>query len=234
MDKSNESLGRRLRHAAVERTDSESARVGDFVLDDDGVIDLRDFEDASADVSIAAPAAALATIRGQLGDAAEISDLYDESEGAPSRWRLGLRARRARRTDTPAAKVSRATPAPTPRPSAAPVPTRRPPTIVPSRLSMIPLSPSTDHAPPGTVPEPTVEVPDTDVVEAEPRTGGFFSATRPAPVPEPEIDLRDDERPTAECPRCANLGRRDLFDRFSQVEFYSCDSCLHMWQKDRG
>jgi hypothetical protein len=82
-----ESLARRLRYAAVDRTQTGSERVDDFVLDADGVIDLREFDRADADMSIAAPAAALAAIRGRLGDAAEVSDLYDESEPKRSRWR---------------------------------------------------------------------------------------------------------------------------------------------------
>jgi hypothetical protein len=82
-----ESLARRLRYAAIDRTRSGSERVDDFVLDADGVIDLRELDRADGEMSIAAPAAALATIRGRLGDAAEVSDLYDESEPKQPRWR---------------------------------------------------------------------------------------------------------------------------------------------------
>jgi|GEM_PF-6264546 hypothetical protein len=47
----------------------------------------------------------------------------------------------------------------------------------------------------------------------------------------PTIQL-DEVAQTAECPKCAALGQRDLFDRFSQVEFFSCNNCMHMWQQD--
>ena len=47
-------------------------------------------------------------------------------------------------------------------------------------------------------------------------------------------EATDDEgRPTKPCPQCGATGRRDLFDRFSQVEFYSCDECMNMWQSRR-
>jgi hypothetical protein len=87
MEHPGESLARRLRYAAIDRTRTGSERVDDFVLDADGVIDLREFDRSDGAMSIAAPAAALAAIRGRLGDAAEVSDLYDESEPKRSRWR---------------------------------------------------------------------------------------------------------------------------------------------------
>jgi hypothetical protein len=99
------------------------------------------------------------------------------------------------------------------------VPKSRPPL---SRLSMVPLAdtpaPTTDHE------AETDETPDTGVLPA----GSIAESIAP------EIDLRDENRPTADCPKCMGLGRRDLFDRFSQVEFYSCDNCMHMWQQDHS
>lgn len=43
------------------------------------------------------------------------------------------------------------------------------------------------------------------------------------------IDL--DETVTAPCDRCGSTGERDLFDRFSRTEYYSCNDCGHMWQQ---
>ena len=83
---------------------------------------------------------------------------------------------------------------------------------------MVPLADELDDTtPPDTAPS----------VEPEP-------TTTLAEAIDPEIDLREADRPTAECPQCAGQGRRDLFDRFSQVEFYSCDHCMHMWQQDHS
>lgn len=211
IDRPNEPLASRLRNAALERTTVEAQRVDDFVLDADGVIDLRDLERDPLGSSVADPAKALATIRGQLGDAHEVAELYDESEPDRSRWRLGLRARHAfgqASTTTVAEKPATTPPAPdpTPTPAAAPTPTRPPL----SRLSMVPVAPE---------PEPAAETETNEVAMA-------------AEVPDPAIDLRDEERPTANCPKCMGLAHRDLFDRFSQVEFYSCDNCMHMWQQD--
>lgn len=208
-EQSNEPLAHRLRSAAIDRTATDSARVDDFVLDADGVIDLRDLERDPTGSSVADPAKALATIRGQLGDAHEVSDLYDESEPEPSRWRLGLRARQA--DAVPVEPVTRETEA------VALVATRKTPVLPPlSRLAMVPLATETDTA---------------DIETAE-------SVAAPPPSIaesiEPEVDLRDEDRPTADCPKCMGLGHRDLFDRFSQVEFYSCDNCMHMWQQDLG
>ena len=162
MEQSNESLARRLKYAALDRTRTESERVDDFVLDADGVIDLRDFDPANGETSIATPASALASIRGQLGGAAEVSDLYDESESGRPRWRRSLRSRKTARSDAPSRH---------------------------------------------------------DVTSRVAETG-------------PEIDLTELGRPTAACPQCAGLAHRDLLDRISQVEFYSCDVCAHMWQQD--
>jgi len=186
MEQSDEPLARRLRYAALDRTRTESERVDDFVLDADGVIDLRDFDRADGETSIATPAAALASIRGQLGSAAEVSDLYDESEPERPRWRRSLRSWTTARNDAPS---------PAPRPSS-PVPTAA----------------------------PRVSRPDAD-------TSGRDTTTRVAET-DPEIDLTEQGRPTAECPQCAGLAHRDLLDRVSQVEFYSCDVCSHMWQQD--
>ncbi|MEO0492303.1 MAG: hypothetical protein AAF081_02690 [Actinomycetota bacterium] len=71
----------------------------------------------------------------------------------------------------------------------------------------------------------------------------------PGTVPEPTIDLRDqstidltesplvdagsemDEVITAPCGRCGGTAQRDLFERFSRTEYYSCTDCGHMWQQ---
>ncbi|MEM9464532.1 MAG: hypothetical protein AAGA90_04135 [Actinomycetota bacterium] len=38
-------------------------------------------------------------------------------------------------------------------------------------------------------------------------------------------------RPVAVCGHCGSFGQRDLLDRFSGTEYYSCDDCGHMWQQ---
>lgn len=205
-DQSNEPLAHRLRNAAFDRTTPNAERVDDFVLDADGVIDLRDLDRDPAGTSVADPAKALATIRGQLGDAHEISNLYDESEPERPRWRLGLRARHAYGEEVPSAEP--VTPVET-----LIAATRRAPTLPPlSRLSMVPLASETES-------------------ETDADTGVFVAGSIAESI-EPEVDLRDENRPTSDCPKCMGLGHRDLFDRFSQVEFYSCDNCMHMWQQD--
>jgi hypothetical protein len=209
----NESLAHRLRNAAIERTTTDAERVDDFVIDKDGVLDLRELERDALGSSVADPARVLATIRGQLGDAHEVSNLYDESEPETSRWPFGRRSRTT--TDTDLAAV--APPVRVVRPDPAP-PARRPL----SRLSMVPLTTETTTTT-RSEPEDTV-IPGT----------GVFEASSIAESSAPEIDLRDEGRPTANCPKCMGLGHRDLFDRFSQVEFYSCDNCMHMWQQDVG
>lgn len=206
MDQQREPLAWRLRDAALQRTDAASERVDDFVLDEDGVIDLRalDVERQRGAISVADPAPILATMRGKFGDAAEVSDLYDTAEEPSPRWRLGLRARHAYGDQVPSAE-----PPPSVEHDETPAPVL-PPAKPLSRISVVPLSsemPEIDEEPVATA------APAIDAIE-------------------PEIDPRGNERPTAECPQCAGLGRRDLFDRFSQVEFYSCDHCLHMWQQE--
>ncbi len=230
MDQSNEPLARRLRDAAIDRTTTDAERVDSFVLDADGVIDLRDLEHDPLGSSVADPAKVLATIRGQLGDAHEVSDLYDQSEPERPRWRLGLRARHAYGNDvpsampTPTASTTTVASPPAP-PIAAPasVAMPEPATLPPlSRLSMVPLTIEE-------TPTPATDAPTSDVDEVS------VATTASPPVAEsvdPDIDLRSEDRPIANCPKCMGLGHRDLFDRFSQVEFYSCDNCMHMWQQD--
>jgi hypothetical protein len=161
MNPSEEPLARRLRNAAIDRTHRDSERVDDYVLDPDGVIDLRELDREKGEVSIAAPAAILATIRGQLGDAATVSELYAEAEPEPEppRWRLDLRARNAlAAVSTPPAPARKPqnTVAPT-APKPAPRPTTRTTPI--SRLSLVPMSTSSPtEAPPEATPETTDDV----------------------------------------------------------------------------
>ncbi|MEZ5165993.1 MAG: hypothetical protein R2695_05695 [Acidimicrobiales bacterium] len=206
MEQRDQPLSARLRDAAIERTGSRSARVDDYVLDDDGVIDLRRLERESGEVSIAAPAAALATIRGRLGDAHDVGSLYDDSTDERARWPFGRRGRDA--DPGPAAD-------PAPRPAARPA--SRPPI---SRLERIPLS--TDPTPEASADEP--------MPESAAHAADEIIDLGPAAE---KVDPIHEDRPEATCPKCAGVGHRDLFDRFSQVEFYSCDVCLHMWQQDR-
>lgn len=224
MDQANEPLAHRLRNAAIARTTTEAERVDDFVLDKDGVLDLRTIERDAFGTSVADPAKALATIRGRLGDAHEVSDLYDESEPEPPRWRLVTRSRA-----TPATAVLPSPEAPEVRPD--PVVAPRP-TL--NRLSKVPLTSERAAPAPATDVGDDATVADTGVYEARtaPIDDGIDIDLRDTDPR--DIDPRDEDRPTANCPRCMGLGHRDLFDRFSQVEFYSCDNCMHMWQQDRA
>lgn len=217
MNRSDEPLAWRLREAAIDRADARTERVDEIVLEPDGVIDLRELDRERRGASIAAPAAALATIRGRLGDAAEVSELYADPEPERSRWRLGTRSRH-QETDDPMLPSTHAAPETNPAAS------RVSPPI--SRLEMVPLA-RDETTPAATLDDsgPRASAPERPPSEPEPDT----AAERHSPVGE----TSDQSRPTADCPRCAGLGRRDLFDRFSQVEYYSCDDCNHMWQQDR-
>lgn len=202
---SEQALSSRLREAAIDRTQSGSEQVDDdFVLDPDGVIDLREFR-KDPGRSIAAPAQALASIRGQLGDAAEISNLYDESK--PSRrWRLGRRDRTV--APTPTGTTDEAD-------EIATVTSLEDRPRLSTVDQVIDLRPADDIQLDDTDLDDTVV--DTTVLELD---------------EEVDLDL-DANRPEAECPKCLAVGHRDLFDRFSQMEFYSCDRCLHMWQQEK-
>lgn len=47
-----------------------------------------------------------------------------------------------------------------------------------------------------------------------------------------DATLADDVgRPVAVCGHCGSFGQRDLLDRISHTEYYSCDDCGHMWQQ---
>jgi hypothetical protein len=214
MDQSNEPLARRLHRAAIDRTVTDAERVDDFVLDADGVVDLREFDRDPAGASVADPARVLAMIRGQLGDAHEVSDLYDDSTPNKPRWRRGRRSGDSDGETAPPSTNSSIAAADL---DAAMIPPS-PSFPLPSRLAIVPLA--TDAG--GT----------DDETGATPRDTHLSPARSMAESVEPEIDLRDENRPTADCPKCMGLSHRDLFDRFSQVEFYSCDNCLHMWQQD--
>jgi hypothetical protein len=218
-DRINEPLGHRLRNAAIDRAATEAERIDDYVLDEDGVLDLREFERDPIGASVADPAKALAGIRGRLGNAHEGSEPYDESEAPRSRWRLGQRTRHSPGEVIPreTTELPRESQVPASRESQVPPPREMPPL---SRLSMVP--PAQDAQPTPAVASDDAEVPGNEVAP----TGSIAESI------EPETDLRDEGRPTAGCPKCMGLGHRDLFDRFSQVEFYSCDSCMHMWQQD--
>lgn len=206
MDQPTDPLAWRLRDAAIERTRAKSQRVDDIVLDEDGVVDLRalEVERSAGGGSVADPAPILATMRGKFGGAAEVADLYDLSGDPAPRWRLGLRARHEYGDQLETSLPTR------------PVAEVAPPTPARGPAPLPPLS----------------------RIEGMPRSSEL-SAPAPAPAPkpiadatEPELDLREEDRPIADCPKCGGRGRRDLFDRFSQIEFYSCDHCHHMWQQD--
>jgi len=204
MNSSKEPLAWRLQTAAIERTRGESERVDDVMLDADGVIDLRalDVERERGGASVADPAPILSSMRGQFGDAGNVGDLYDETDEPAPKWRLGLRARHAYGGQVPSAEP--------PEPAAEPLSPIAGPLRPLSRISVVPLSSEMDEA------EDT----------------GVYSSGSLADAIDPEIDLRDEGRPLSDCPKCAGIGCRDLFDRFSRIEFYSCDNCLHMWQQD--
>ena len=62
-----------------------------------------------------------------------------------------------------------------------------------------------------------------------------IDVTEPAAIdhmPPVDATLADDVgRPVAVCGHCGSFGQRDLLDRFSRTEYYSCDDCGHMWQQ---
>ena len=63
------------------------------------------------------------------------------------------------------------------------------------------------------------------------------AADRAAPTiaaPVDELDIRDRVRPTGRCASCGGRGQRDLFDPFSQTDYFSCDDCQTMWQAPHG
>ena len=164
------SLSRRLRDAALERARHDGELVDSFVLDADGVIDLRTLDDDRVIAPSTQPAAALARTLGRLGDAGEVSDLYAEPKRVNRPW-----------------SRTKSETAPTPSPGETETPA---PPVAPTHQA--------------------------------------------ASIPgEPTIGLTDGDRPTKPCPECRATGHLDLFDRFSRVEFYSCDDCLHMWQITR-
>ncbi len=169
------SLSRRLRDAALERARHDGELVDSYVLDADGVLDLRTLDDDRVIAPATQPAAALARTLGRLGDAGEVSDLYNE----PNVHRPWSRTK----SETA--------------PAASPV-------------DADPRTPDSR--------EPTIAL-------SHPAASTSGEAT---------IDLTDGDRPTKPCPECRSTGHLDLFDRFSQVEFYSCDDCLYMWQITRN
>ena len=63
-----------------------------------------------------------------------------------------------------------------------------------------------------------------------------FDVDLTAPIEPPSstderTDAMVDDVVTATCDRCGSTGQRDLFDRFSRTEYFSCDDCGHMWQQ---
>lgn len=73
---------------------------------------------------------------------------------------------------------------------------------------------------------------------SEPLVVDLSEVDEPTAVREDEMvspvdaTLADDAgRPVAVCNMCGSFGQRDLFDRFSLTEYYSCDDCGHMWQQ---
>ena len=73
---------------------------------------------------------------------------------------------------------------------------------------------------------PTVDASSTTWIE--PISGDTPVET--APKAQPRFETEEDNPATAPCPRCTSIGARDLIDRFSQVDFWSCPHCFHMWQ----
>ena len=219
-----ETLSKRLRSAALHRTRHESERVDDFVLDADGVIDLRRLDDPEDARSVASPPAALRATRGRLGDAGDVAGLYDDSEPEGGWLR---RRRRRRRSATASGSVAPTAPDPTTGADNVTTDGSGPADPVPVRTAR-PVPPVTRLSSPWPA---LPAVADDDHIVATP----------PEPVATPEadadadIDLRDANRPTARCPKCGATGQRDLFDRVSQTSYFSCDACTHLGQaSDQG
>lgn len=197
------SLSERLREAALERARLEGQVVDSYVLDSEGVIDLRELEQEPAGTSVTQPAAALAETRGMIGEAAEVGDLYDETFGA-RRWPFARRE---------------AAPAPPPVRTSPPEVSRRSAAL--TNLSTLPLA---HDSQPEVEPQPAAPAVE---IRADEVTIDLTSTD------DTESRTDDDGRPIRACPSCGATGRRDLFDRFSQIEFYSCDDCHNMWQVHR-
>lgn len=70
-------LTNRLRLAALARAERGGRVVGTYVIDDEGVIDLRALEDRGPNTR-ASDLASLGAIAGQFGDAGDVTSLYDE------------------------------------------------------------------------------------------------------------------------------------------------------------
>lgn len=51
---------------------------------------------------------------------------------------------------------------------------------------------------------------------------------------DPTITGLEIMRPTGLCPKCNGKAERDLWDRFSQTDYWSCNDCRHMWQLEHG
>lgn len=206
-------LSSRLRAAAMERTRTTSAQVDDIVLDPDGVIDLRRLDEPEDSRSIATPPEALKATRGRLGDAGDVGHLYDDTAPAGRRWPWRGRG-------TTEAPADRAAPPATSRPGR---PARRP---APPAVGTAPSTPR--PAPAAPTPPVSPASPDDRVPTVDPTP---VDLPDPGSEPATEIDLRDDTRPLARCPKCGGTGRRDLLDRISATAYFSCDACLHMWQR---
>ena len=86
MNRTDGSLSKRLRNAALERARLDGELVDSYVLDADGVIDLRVLDDDAVAAPASQPAAVLGQIRGHFGDAAEVDDLYVNQEWTKRRW----------------------------------------------------------------------------------------------------------------------------------------------------
>lgn len=204
-------LSERLRDAAVDRARRQGTVIDDVVLDENGVIDLRDASTHSQVGSSATePASALAVTRGELHSAHDVSDLYaTETETKARWWRPGHG-----RPDSARVAAS-------------------PELAALTAIDEIDLGDErTDEL--GVdelgVDEPGVDEP---VSHDTPPTV-VVDRTEPPPVDsggEPgEIVVA---RPTGTCPSCGGQGERDLFDPFSRTEYYSCNECLKMWQEPR-
>lgn len=223
MDQENQAartLSDRLRDASIVRASRRGDVVDDRMLDPTGVIDLRD---AWAEPAPPGLAAAL--------------------EAAASDLTLYHRV-------SPANRPGR--PAPEPRADRTPDPDPRPdlPTRTPAASAF--EAPKTNTSPALSQAFLSIEVDsfreahgDDAVAREYPVVGDDHRArarVAPSTSPDDAIDLRaptrgdraeDGDRPVATCPGCGGLGRRDLFDRFSQTDYFSCDDCSAMWQVSR-
>ncbi len=215
------SLSDALRAAALERAKKSGQTVDGVVLEPSGVIDLNEMEQAHAREQ----AAAKPTLSQRVQEAT--TEPEERTLTQTSLWR------RLRPSDG-AAPAEPTVDLTTPDEPTVDL-TEPDPETLESPTAFEELLP--DAATP-TAFEPIVI--DLTDVDEDPnvfaRNSGADTSFR-APGTDPRLVPQaqpEEAVPTAPCDHCGSMGHRDLFDVFSQTEYYSCSNCGHMWQSRRS